>query len=704
MSQRRSYRLIGSLTILGLVAGCSVTPEPMSAADRSARSVADLQRINQMEYVPAQPITLNQAIARAVAFNLQRRVKEIEREIEDAELQTKSFEMLPSLDLDAARNKTSKQLSASDDQITRTASAGITWNILDLGVSYARAQQQADEVLIAREKERKALQDITREVRTAYWRAAGAQRLMGKVQAIARNIKVAMRESRAMERSGANDVVKSVAYRREIVESVRQALTIQRELREARGALAEHLNIRPGTPFKIATATLASAMPVLPMSLPEMEKHALENRPELRVEDYNERMSGWQAREALFDMLPGPKLTAGQNYTSDSFSLTPNWLSTGFQLGMNLFDLFSGTSKMDEADKRGELARQQRLAMTLAVMTQTHMAYIQFRNASQQMRLAREVARADRRLSRLVASDVDFVNTDYFEAVRLATRQLQSEADEHQTHVDLITAHSDVMHAIGLNVLPENLRTDNVPQLTAEIAKVTARWEIRGKDVAVPSDTPLDLLVNAMLKGGEKPSIPVHERDGTREARLNGTPGTLLDTPTSEIPDIPPMDPADLNDIVTASGTPGPLLNRTNRMAGPSPIPVSASVIPEMPAAALPTRAVERPSARVSAPVVSVSPSVHPTAKKVVSLPRPAFAVQLGAFRAKAKAERLRHSLTEDPDAALYGVDIRIVRRKSGRGETLHYVETATIPEESVARDLCVTLKRLGQDCISVTR
>ncbi|MFT5486219.1 MAG: multidrug efflux system outer membrane protein [Alphaproteobacteria bacterium] len=677
----------------------------MSTADRSARSAADLQRINQMEYVPVQPITLNQAIARAVAFNLQRRVKEIEREIEDAELQTKSFEMLPSFDIDAARNKTSKQLSASDDVITRTASAGITWNILDLGVSYARAQQQADEVLIAREKERKALQDIIREVRTAYWRAAGAQRLMGKVQGIARNIKVAMRESRAMERSGANDVVKSVAYRREIVESVRQALTIQRELREARGELAEHLNIRPGTPFKIATATLASAMPVLPMSLPEMEKHALENRPELRVEDYNERMSDWQAREALFDMLPGAKLTAGQNYTSDSFSLTPNWLSTGFQLGMNLFDLFSGTSKMDEAEKRGELARQQRLAMTLAVMTQTHMAYIQFRNASQQMRLAREVARADRRLAQLVASDTDFVNTDYFEAVRLATRQLQSEADEHQTQVDLITAHSDVMHAIGLNVLPENLRTDNVAELTAEISKVTARWEVRGKDVAVPADTPLDLLVNAMLLGGEQAPQPARRNDETREARAIEMPGT----PESELPDIPPMDPSDLNDIVTASGTPGPPgMPGTHGVPGTlapalTPIPVSASVIPEMPAFALPTIPVELPAAPVEPPVVSVQKTV-PVPQKVASLQPAGFAVQLGAFRIKSKAERLRHRLTSAPDAALYGVDIRIVRRKSGRGETLHYVETVAIPEQSVARDLCQTLKGLGQDCISVTR
>lgn len=250
---------MGSLAILGIVSGCSIMPKPLTSEDRNARTAGDLKLIAQLEFVPVEPITLNQAIARAVAFNLQRRVKQIEREIEDAELQTKSFEMLPSLDLDAARNATNEELSASDDRITGTASAGITWNILDLGVSYARAKQQADEVLIAREKERKALQDIIREVRTAYWRAAGAERLMGKVQAIARNIKVAMRESRAMEKSGANDMVKSVAYRREIVESVRQALTVQRELREARGALAEHLNIRPGTPFKLATTTLAGS-------------------------------------------------------------------------------------------------------------------------------------------------------------------------------------------------------------------------------------------------------------------------------------------------------------------------------------------------------------------------------------------------------------------------------------------------------------
>ena len=310
-----------------MLAGCAVEPQPLSPEERDRRTVSDLRLLRDIEFVPTAPITLNEAIARAVSFNLERRVKEIEREISEAELETKNYDMLPALEVNAARNTTSEALTSTDDPQTRTASAGVTWNVLDLGVSYARAKQSADKALIARENERKALQDIARDVRTAYWRAAGAQRLMDQVETLSQNIQVAMRESREMERMGANDVVKSVAYRREIVESVREALTIQRELREARGELSKLLNIRPGVDFTLAGVSLDANMPALPMSLPEMETHAIANRPEIRVEDYNERISEWQAREALFDMLPGLKVSAAKNYSSDAFNLAPNWIS-----------------------------------------------------------------------------------------------------------------------------------------------------------------------------------------------------------------------------------------------------------------------------------------------------------------------------------------------------------------------------------------
>ncbi len=339
-----------------LLTACALEPKPLDGEARAERAAQDLATLHDISYTPSAPITLEEAMARAIAFNLQRRVKEIETEIEDAELRTKNIDMLPTLEGDLEWDRNTQQLSSTDDRVVKSANVSLTWNILDLGVSYARARRQADEVLVARERQRKALQDIIKQVRIAYWRAVGAERLMGRVRTVAESMKVAIRESRNLEATGANDIAKSVAYRREIIESVRQALDVQRELREAKAELAELLNIQPGSDFELASVRLASAMPTLPLTLEEMEVHALDNRPELRIEDYNERMSVWQAREALFDMLPGLKLSAGRNYSSDQFNLAPNWLNTGFQLGLNLFDLFSGTSEIDEADKRGELS------------------------------------------------------------------------------------------------------------------------------------------------------------------------------------------------------------------------------------------------------------------------------------------------------------------------------------------------------------
>ncbi|NKB19793.1 MAG: hypothetical protein GKS01_04525 [Alphaproteobacteria bacterium] len=637
-------------TLCGVLLGCAVEPKPIAPKKITERTQSDIQKLRATAYIPTGPISLEKAIARAIAFNMQGRVKQIEREIADAELRTKSFEMLPPLQLDASRKRKDKALSSSDERVTTTASAGLTWNILDLGVSYARAKQQANNVLIAHENQRKALQDIIREVRTAYWRAAGAERLMGRIQTIAENIKIAMRESRAMELSGANDIATSVAYRREIVDSVRQALTFQRDLRESRARLAELLNIKPGTRFQLANTQLAAAMPSLPMTLAQMEQHALESRPELRIEDYNDRISQWQAREALFDMLPGVNLSAGGNYDSDRFNLTPNWINTGFQLGMNLFGLFAGSSKIDTAEKSGELARRQRLAVTLAVMTQTHMAYIQFRGASQQMRLAREVARADRRLSQLVASDKDFVNTNYFEAVRLKTRRLLAEIDEHQAQVELVTAHSDVMHAIGLDVFPPSIPTNDLDALTGAVRKITARWETKGTDIESPADTPLDLLVNAMLKNGEGPSNRRKSKNRTFEVKLK---------PKS---DRPAQKAKTLNNILPAAGPP------------------------------------EKQS--VAKQIAAIKPK---QAKPSVKL-GPFHVVQLGAFRSAPKAKTLHRVLTASSEATLHGVDVRIIERQGNGGDALHYVETASIPDRTSALELCQTLKGLGHDCVAITR
>jgi outer membrane protein TolC len=503
---------ISLIALSVFTAGCVVLPEPIESQRHVERSKHDLSSLRATEFVPTTPIKLHEAMARAVAFNLRHRVAEIEREIANAELDKNNFDMLPALDLSAAHDSNNVQISNSDDRTTNTASATFAWNILDLGVSYARANQQADEVLIKQEQERKALQDIIRQVNTAFWRAAAGQRLMDKVHSIARDLEVAMHASREMERTKATDVISAVAFRRDIVESVKQALSIRRELQEAKAQLAELLNIRPGTDFELALPATNTGLPRLPMSVEHLEIFALENRPELRVEEYNERISDWQAREALYNMLPGLKVSAGQNYSSDSTNLTTNWISTGVNMGMNLFQLFSGSSEIEVAEGKAELARRQRLALSLAVLTQVHMSRIKFNSATQQMRLAHEIAQSDRKLTRLVRTDGQFLNNDYFEAVSLATQQLRSEMDEQRAYVNLISAHTDLMHAVGLDVFPDNVPFNDVNALGDGIRAMMMQWNVSDETAKIQTDSlPLDQLVSNIVSSDQWPEYSVAE-------------------------------------------------------------------------------------------------------------------------------------------------------------------------------------------------
>lgn len=643
-------------------AGCEVTPDPISQTQYADRVRTDLISLRSREFTPTKPITLHEAMARAVAHNLKRRVSYIERRIAEAELEQNNYEMLPTLELSAGKDRSDVQISSSDDRITQSANATFTWNFLDLGVSYARAKQQAEEVLIAKERERKALQDIIRQVNVSFWRAASGQRLMTQVKSLAKDLRTAMQASREMEKTRATDALTAVAFRREIVDSVRKALAVQRELNEAKAELAELLNIRPGRDFELALPATQVKLSTLPLSIEEMERHSLQMRPELRIEDYNERISEWQAREALYDMLPGLDLSVAKNYSSESSNLSPNWISTGFHLGMNLFNLFSGSSKIESAEKRGELAKQQRLAMSVAVLTQVHIAHSKYREAEQQMRLVSEIAESDRRLARLVRSDGKFWSTSFLEAVRLETRHLQSEMDQQRAQIDLVSAHADLMHAIGLDAVPDTVPLDNLVALERTIASMLARWEMPKQPIIRQARAPLDQLVNSMISEPVPKKMSVAETARTApEMRTEGAQ--------------PPRDTVTMATI-----------NRLNRIA---------------PSVGAPSRPLKsaRPRPLDWEVVIGPQPPPRPVAKGR-KMPRgQRYFVALGAYRDQSNAAKHRSTLLAHSGLPLNSNKINVELRSGKNGLTYYYVQTQALKDRNRARDLCQSFKQLGHDC-----
>ena len=491
--------LVAEGDLVGLLAACAVTPEPMTEEQRQTRVAADLKFVDGKRFAPTQPISLYKAMARAVAFNLQHSVRQIERDIAKLELEQANLEAWPDIAGDTGYNRDSVVTSTDTDRNIRTGSFGATWNLLDLGVSYARAQQSADRVLIAEERRRKGLQDIIRNVRLAYWKAVGAQRLMTRMAAIERDFSAGLAESRRLESNNVESRRRTVGFRRGLIDTVRQLISARKDYSRARLEFAQLINIRPGVNFTLQPPDSMQGIPALPVAVEEMASFALANRPELRVEDYNERVTDWESREALYSMFPGLDLNLTRNFSSDAGLVNTSWTGVGAQLGMNLFRLFSGPLRMQAAERRGELARRQRLALSVAVLAQVHIAFQEYRETRYQFRLARQISRSDRELSKMAMRERAITRGNRLDVVDVAARELRSEVEQHRAYVELRRAHGDLLHSLGLDVIPDNVPLDDIDGLRIAIRHTVAKWENLSEDTDPANDGTIEELVGQVF-------------------------------------------------------------------------------------------------------------------------------------------------------------------------------------------------------------
>ena len=180
-----------------MLTACSIHPNEFSSEDLSKIATKSIQEIATDQEPIRGVVDLNQALARALRYNLDHQVELAEHSLRERELELAHYSMLPSVvansgyanrdnvNASSSRNALtgvqSLATSTSQDQQLRTTDATFGWNILDFGLSYVRARQAANKVLIQKELRRKITLRITEDTRAAFWRAVSAQRLLGQL-------------------------------------------------------------------------------------------------------------------------------------------------------------------------------------------------------------------------------------------------------------------------------------------------------------------------------------------------------------------------------------------------------------------------------------------------------------------------------------------------------------------------------------------
>ncbi|MDQ7988660.1 MAG: TolC family protein [Candidatus Dactylopiibacterium sp.] len=523
-----------------LLAGCAVSPPAaLTPADLLQQDRSDRQAMFAAQEPIGAPVTLDEAIARAIKYNLQQRVALMERALEDDLVDVQGQGMLPRLAARAGLRTRSNEYASSSESVRtgtqslepstsqeramQSADLQLSWNVLDFGLSYFGAKAQGNKALAAEERRRRVVADIIRQTRSAYWNAVTAERLKERVaQTLAQT-----RQSLANARqSGERRLVSPLAalrYQRDLLGMVRQLETLDADLALARSRLASLMNLAPGTAFALApVGDDELAVPSLPYAREDLEALAMVRRAELREEGYLGRNAALETRMALLRLLPNASLFGGLNYDSNKYLVHSNWADAGVQVSWNLLGLLSWSAVEKSGRTREELAGLRRQALRMSVLTQVNVAWLERERAEGLFRRASELSRLQDAIRDQTENAARSQAETQLELVRARVETLLSARARDLAYAELLNAQGTVYQAAGIDPLPDQVADLSVAGLARTVAD-TRRLIERGH-VEIPrlasAEVPAPVSAAEVASAAPAAQPALRQVRGTRWATL----------------------------------------------------------------------------------------------------------------------------------------------------------------------------------------
>jgi len=467
-----------------------VTPQVLTEEEITTRVSQDLQNLTKDQDPIKGPIDLYEAMARALLFNLDTKVEVMKTMLAHQQLDVSHYNMLPRLVANAVYDRrdkfsgaTSRSLltgqqslepSTSSELGVFTADLTLSWDILDFGLSYVRAQQAADDVLIAEEVKRRVANRVIREVRSAYWRAVSAKRILPKLAFLGTWVDKALMASRKIQERHLDSPLASLQYRRELLVTQHEIQKLYQKLATAHLELAGLMNIEPGTPYELVTPETDLSIPEFNMQMADLEQQALSNRPELRTIDYQKRINAKETKAAILNMLPNLNLEIGPSYSSNSFLFNNHWLSYGAQVSWNLLNVFRQPAQMKVIEVQEHLLNVQSLALTMAIMTQVHVTMAQVTIANSDVLNSKTYLETQKQIETQVRYSWRATRISEQTFIREKLNNLLAEIRYEAAVAELSTAYASLLATVGEDPLPTNFTGNTVPELAHALR---ARWD-----------------------------------------------------------------------------------------------------------------------------------------------------------------------------------------------------------------------------------
>lgn len=469
-----------------LLTACAVKPEPLSLDQHVSRAQTDMTQIYQDIAPVTAEITLSDAIARGLLYNLDHRMMMMERVLQDGQLTLANFNMLPRLAANAGYKsrsevRASKSIglrtgtvslddSYSEERDVFNADLTVSWNLLDFGLGYFQAKQQADRVMTAVERRRKVMNNMVKEIMIAYWKAATAEQVLPQVETLLGEAEDALKTSKAVEARGLESPMMSLEYRRNLLQVVSQLKRIKGEMVMARAQLASLINIPPQQEFTIAKLERNDyQLPKITRSVSEFQNYGLAYRPELREEAYQRKIDLQNVNKEILRMFPGLSMLASANHDSNEYLYYQEWGEFTTRLTWNLINVIQGPTAIKNAKKQVEIADMRRMALTAAVLGQVAISYTQYQQATDHFYTTSQLSTIEHKMLKITANKAKAKEASKLEYIHRQARSIAANIERNRALVDAKSSLYNLMISVGGDLISGDTETQDLPAVTEKV-------------------------------------------------------------------------------------------------------------------------------------------------------------------------------------------------------------------------------------------
>ncbi len=480
-----------AIFLSGIQWGCTLSPVVLTQEEIDARASRDRSIVTEGQEPVSGPIDLYEAIARALKYNLDVRAEMMKTMVAHQQLNLAHFSLLPDVVANGAYDgrsnfaggrsqslltgRQSLEASTASDRNVFSSDLTLSWDVLDFGLSYIRAKQASNDVLIAEEEKRRVANRITQDVRRTYWEAVSAQRLMNRLAFLDEWVAKALERSKQVQEQQLESPLKALQYQRNLINAKQDVQRLFQDLASAKFHLAELMNLPPGEHFELEMPEDPLPRQDLGEDMEALELQALRNRPELRVVDYQRRINADETKAAILEILPSLNLQVGGNYNSNSFLFNNNWLAYGAKVSWNLMSVFRQPAKFGVIEAQKEVLDTQSLALTMTIMTQVHVSLAQLAYTREQFDTVQNFFETQQRITKQTRHSYTANRVSEQTLIQEQVNLVAAEVKMNRARANLEAAYVNFWAAIGEDPLPRNAPQHSVFSFSRALRR---HWEV----------------------------------------------------------------------------------------------------------------------------------------------------------------------------------------------------------------------------------